>query len=148
TAEPGYFRHHYDAAVRAMLAARPPHVQGLIEAAWEATTGHVWTKPARPAPVLAVYVLDGRFHFFLDVPGGVSRAFSGGAAFELTRVERAARRGPVPLPAELADELVRLADRLDGWQTIEAPSAERPLALVGVAGGPAAVCPRRAYRSD
>ena len=149
-----YFRQSYDGAIRAMVSARPPHVKGLLEATWEATTGLAWVKPTQPSPILAAYVLDGRFMFLLDVPGGMSQVFVGGQAFELGRVKRTVElrpgvQGVVALPAELADALVRLADSgLSGWQVIDSQGSKLSPVFAGIDGGMTVAHMPNSYRVD
>lgn len=104
-----YLRHYFDSVIRAMIAARPRHVQGLIEAAYEARTGRHYDKPETPGPCLAVYLLDGRFYAFLDVPQGVSRVyrFDEGVTVEALREAEASQR-LVPLPKQLREDLTSL----------------------------------------
>ncbi|MCX7135523.1 MAG: hypothetical protein NTW47_02400, partial [Proteobacteria bacterium] len=65
-----YLRHYFDTAIRAKIAARPKHVQGIIEATYEARIARPYNKPSRSGPSLVFYYLDNRFHAFLDVPKG------------------------------------------------------------------------------
>jgi hypothetical protein len=100
--------------IRANLAARSRQVKELIEAAWEATTGSTYTKPTTPASTLALYVLDGSVHFFLDVPGGLSKHYPPDEDATLARVREAAQKGrPLPLSPEVTRDLGRIRSAAD-----------------------------------
>jgi hypothetical protein len=117
---PRYLRQYYDTAIRALLRIRPKHVQALLEATWEATTGTPHSKPAMSMPTLAFYALDGQVHAFLDVPdrlnpAGLSKHYALGEDYALERIHEAARaRTRLTLPTELSRELIRLKPRLAG----------------------------------
>jgi tetratricopeptide (TPR) repeat protein len=100
-----YLRHHFDTVIRAMIAAKPKHVQSMIEAVYEARLGRHYDKPEKPAPSLVLYHLDGQFHAFLDTPNGISRFYIfDNVTLESLREADAGRKASLPrqLRADLA----------------------------------------------
>ncbi|MFO0869949.1 MAG: caspase family protein [Pirellulales bacterium] len=104
-----YLRHYFDTVVRTMLAARPTHVQGLIEAVFEARMGRHYDKAEIPVPSLVMYQLDGRFHAFLDAPQGISKVYllDEGVTLDTLREAESAQK-LLTLPRQLRDDLARL----------------------------------------
>lgn len=121
-----YLRHHYDSVVRALLAARPTNVQGVIEAVHEATTARIYDKPEYQSPTLVFFHFDGRFHAFLDVPSGVSRSYLLDESLSLEAVREADQsRRLLPLPRQLRDDLAAL--KLDSVQFLGFSLAKDPV---------------------
>jgi hypothetical protein len=104
-----YLRHHFDTVIRAMIAAQPKHVQGMIEAAYEARIGRHYDKPERPAPCLVFYQLDERFHAFLDVPLGISKVYLFDESVTVETLHEAeSNKKKIPLPKQLVKDLANL----------------------------------------
>lgn len=104
-----YLRHYFDTAIRAMIAARPKHVQGIIEATYEARIARPYNKPSISGPSLVFYYLDDRFHAFLDIPNGISKEylFDEGVDLDVLKdAEKNQRR--LPLPRQLVKDLASL----------------------------------------
>ncbi len=112
-------RQYYDTVIAAKTRVEPRHVKDLLETVYEATRGEVYPKPITPRPVLALYVLNGRTHLFLDAPralGGVSKHFLLGAEYTPERL-RAAVEDPsnrLTLPGEVRQELDKLKEVAEG----------------------------------
>ena len=105
-----YLRQYFDTVIRAMIVARPKHVQGLIEAVYESRSGRHYDKPAIPVPSLVLYRLDGRLHAFLDVPNnGISKSytFDEGVTEESLR-EAESTHKQLSLPRQLTEDLAIL----------------------------------------
>ena len=104
-----YLRHYFDTAIRAMIAARPKHVQGIIEATYEARIARNYNKPSRSSPSLTFYYLDNRFHAFLDVPKGISKEYLFDEGVDLDVLKDAEKnQRKLPLPRQLANDLANL----------------------------------------
>ena len=104
-----YLRHYFDTAIRAIIAARPKHVQGIIEATYEARIARPYNKPSRSVPSLVFYYLDNRFHAFLDVPKGISKEYLFDEGVDLDVLKDAEKnQRKLPLPRQLANDLANL----------------------------------------
>ncbi|MEI7854007.1 MAG: caspase family protein [Planctomycetota bacterium] len=104
-----YLRHYFDTAIRAKIAARPKHVQGIIEATYEARIARPYNKPSRSGPSLVFYYLDNRFHAFLDVPKGISKEYLFDEGVDLDVLKDAEKnQRKLPLPRQLANDLANL----------------------------------------
>ena len=104
-----YLRHYFDTAIRAIIAARPKHVQGIIEATHEARIARPYNKPSRSVPSLVFYYLDNRFHAFLDVPKGISKEYLFDEGVDLDVLKDAEKnQRKLPLPRQLANDLANL----------------------------------------
>ena len=104
-----YLRHYFDSVIRAMIAARPKHVQGIIEAVYEARMGRHYDKPESRAACLVLYQLDGRFHAFLDAPQGLSKVYQFDESVTQEAIQEAdLSRKLLPLPKQLRDDLTAL----------------------------------------
>ena len=104
-----YLRHYFDTAIRAIIAARPKHVQGIIEATHEARIARPYNKPSRSGPSLVFYYLDDRFHAFLDVPKGISKEYLFDEGVDLDVLKDAEKNQRLlPLPRQLANDLANL----------------------------------------
>jgi len=104
-----YLRHYFDTAIRAIIAARPKHVQGIIEATHEARIARPYNKPSRSGPSLVFYYLDNRFHAFLDVPKGISKEYLFDEGVDLDVLKDAEKnQRKLPLPRQLTYDLANL----------------------------------------
>jgi len=124
-----YLRHYFDSVIRAMIAARPKNVQGILEAVYEARVGQHYNKPDQRFPCLVIYLLNGRFYAFLDAPQGLSKiySFDEDVSIEVVRQAHHSKK-LIPLPKQLREDLLGL--KLDQYyfpesleQTVEVNSS-------------------------
>jgi hypothetical protein len=126
-----YLRPHYDAAVRAMIAAQPKSMQGIIGAIVEATAGISYQDLDLNAPILAFYNLDEHIYAVFDVPSGISRIYRVGESIS-QEDGKETRRQLLQLPRQLlsdvADAKVTSALLLDA-ESLAAPHGPSTLLI-------------------
>jgi hypothetical protein len=104
-----YLRPYYDAAMRVGVHQQPVPVKDLLEVHSEATTGRRYVKPPKAVAALAIYVLDGRSVFLLDLPRGGCACVQGGDDQKPSDIAEALAAGKpqLRLPAQIEELLVQ-----------------------------------------
>lgn len=108
-----YLRPYYDAAIEAQLELGPANSKELIEAAWEATHGLSYRKPAERRPILTYYNSRDNAYIFIDFPQRSVAPIRLAAENHVLALKAADGKPPrgVRLPLAVREELERLSER-------------------------------------
>ncbi len=115
-----YLRPYYETVLKARLKLSPRQVKELLEVQWEATMGSPYSVPVDSQTTLALFVMDGKVHLFMDVPREAGKVFSLEGSLTLEELREAA------LPAKAKLKLPREALReLEKWARAESATPLR-----------------------